>query len=104
MAIAIDPELEAWVWSPSKRVADALGWSSQDSLSEWLIEQGYDFGQNNKPVRPKEAMETVLRHCKRPKSPTHFQKIAQTVNLNACVDPSFLKFRNQLQTWFPRIA
>ena len=53
-AIAIDPELENWVWSNSPQVDLALGWKGRHpSLSEWLVQDGFAQVRDKKPTRPK---------------------------------------------------
>ena len=101
-AIAIDPELENWVWSNSPQVDLALGWKGrQPSLSEWLVQEGFAQIRYNKPARPKEAMEKALRMSKKSRSSSIFMQLAETVGVEACADPAFNKFRDTLRTWFP---
>ncbi len=38
VAVVLDPEIEAWVWSDSPHVADILGWDNS-SLRVWLLGQ-----------------------------------------------------------------
>lgn len=59
--LALEPELESWVWSRSTVVARALGWNDPEPLYAHLAELGFAFGERGKPVRPKEALEHVLR-------------------------------------------
>jgi hypothetical protein len=101
-AIVIDPELERWVWSHSPHVATALGWIGRPiDLRRWLVDQGFlAEATQAKPSRPKEAMEAVLRHVRKPRSSAIYRTIATTVSLAGCDDPSFVKFRQTLQSWF----
>jgi len=96
--IVLEPELEAWVWSSSPHVPKTLGLTlkqMQQILSR--------FPQNNrgKPERPKEAMEECLRQAKIPRSSSIYANLAKTVGLKRCAEPSFTKFRDTLQKWFP---
>jgi hypothetical protein len=101
-AIAIDPELENWVWSNSPHVDLALGWKGrQPSLSEWLVQDGFVQVRYNKPARPKEAMEKALRMSKKSRSSSVFKLLAETVGVEGCADSAFNKFRETLKTWFP---
>ena len=101
-AIAIDPELENWVWRNSPQVDLALGWKGrQPTLSEWLVQDGFVRVRYNKPTRPKEAMEKALRICKKGRSSSVFKQLAETVGVESCADPAFNKFRDTLRTWFP---
>lgn len=101
-AIVIDPELENWVWGHSPHVATALGWTDKEQgIREWLLEEEFlAEATQAKPSRPKEAMEAVLRHVRRPRSSAIYRAIASTVSLAGCNDPSFVKFRQALHGWF----
>ncbi len=101
-AIVIDPELENWVWSASPHVADALGWQNRnDELRNWLEEEGYKFSEHHKPNNPKEAVEAALEKAYYPRSSHIYAQIADTVSLQNCTDPAFLKLKTTLKTWFP---
>lgn len=76
--IALDPELEVWVWSPSKHVADVLGFSPED-LAKTL--EKFDKMPTGKPKRPKEALRHVLKVKGRPPSADIFRKLAKNVSL-----------------------
>lgn len=97
--IVFDPELEIWVWSDSPHVAKALGWE-QTEINSWLQQKKFCSLGNQKPTRPKEAMEEALREKKIPRSSYIYKEIASQVSLKNCSDPSFLKFREVLQRWF----
>lgn len=96
--IALEPELEAWVWSSSHHVPEVLGLTPEQLRQ--ILER---FPKNHfgKPQRPKEAMEECLRQAKIPRSSSIYAKLAETVGLKNCVEPSFVKFRRTLQKWFP---
>jgi len=96
--IVLEPELEAWVWSSSPHVPKVLG-LTLEQMQQILSR----FPQNNfgKPERPKEAMEECLRQAKIPRSSSIYAELAETVGLQNCVDPTFVKFRQTLQEWFP---
>jgi len=96
--IALEPELEAWVWSSSHHVPKVLG-LTPEQLQQIL--QRFPKTHLGKPQRPKEAMEECLRQAKIPRSSSIYAKLAQTVGLKNCVDPTFVKFRQTLQKWFP---
>lgn len=101
-AVVIDPELEMWVWSDSPHVDRVLGWHDrQPELRAWLMEQGFLDRQGTKPARPKEAFQAALRYVRKPLSPSLFSALAEKVGLGRCTDPSFLKLKELLQTWFP---
>jgi len=96
--IVLEPELEAWVWSSSHHVPKVLGLTPQKMQQ---ILQRFPINHLGKPQRPKEAMEECLRQAKIPRSSSIYAELAETVGLQNCVDPSFVKFRQTLQKWFP---
>ena len=101
-AIAIDPELENWVWSDSPQVDIALGWKGRHpDLREWLVQDGFIQERNTKPTRPKEAMDKALRISNKSHSSSVFKQIAEKVSVEGCSDPAFNKLRGTLRSWFP---
>lgn len=101
-AIVIDPEVEMWVWSNSPHVENILGWDGQNpNLRDWLIVKQFLVEGQNKPARPKESLEAVLRKVKKPRSSSIYKQIAERVSLNNCVDPSFIKLKESVRLWFP---
>lgn len=103
-AIAIEPELENWVFSDSPEVDNVIGWSNrQPTLRNWLEEIGFLTSGKIKPSRPKEAMEAALKYVRSPRSSALYKKLAELVGLGRCTDPAFLKLKTTLQTWFPDI-
>jgi hypothetical protein len=100
-AVVIDPELEAWVWSPSPAVGHALGWTANEpQLRTWLHDRGMLQPGHAKPDVPKEAMHAALRKAGRPTSPAIFAEIAERVSFASCVDPAFEKLVATLRKWF----
>lgn len=100
-AVVLDPELEIWVWSDSPHVAECLGWKDQPlTLREWLQQNELLREGSLKPDDPKKAMEMALRIARKPRSSAIYQKLANTVGLSRCQDPSFIKLRNILHSWF----
>ena len=59
--IVLEPELEAWVWSSSPHVPEALGLTPEQMQQ---ILQRFPQNRLGKPQRPKEAMEECLRQAK----------------------------------------
>ncbi len=96
--IVIEPELEAWVWCPSPHVPKVLGLTPEQVQQ---ILSRFPKNHLGKPKRPKEAMEECLRQAKIPRSSSIYAELAETVGLKNCVEPSFVKFRQTLQKWFP---
>lgn len=103
--IVIEPELEVWVWSNSPHVDKGLGWAGHSSsLRDWLVQEGYVCVGQNKPVRPKEALEAALRQVGKPRSADIYRFIAEKVSLGKCTDPAFLKLKSTLIGWFPEAS
>jgi hypothetical protein len=102
-AIAIDPELEIWVWSDSPKVDRVLGWTGRNpSLREWLKEEKKLWPVGSpKPDDPKTAMKSALRNVRKPLSSSLFRNLADTVSVHRCTDPAFDKFKATLSRWFP---
>jgi hypothetical protein len=101
VAIAIDPELEIWVWSDSPQVDDVLGWRQREpQLRDWLRNEGFLTGDNVKPSAPKRAVDEALRIAGKGRSSSIFGQLAQRVSVARCEDPAFLKFKATLQKWF----
>jgi len=96
VAIALDPELEVWVWSRSPHVAQALG-LPQAELEQIL--ENVPATPEGKPQRPKETMLTALHRSGRPWSARIFQELAERVSLLAH-ERAFDKLRSTLQAWF----
>ncbi|HEX3999331.1 MAG TPA: hypothetical protein VHX65_12335 [Pirellulales bacterium] len=100
-AVVIEPELEAWVWSDSPPIATVLAWPDEvGSLRQWLELQGFSNDALGKPVKPKEALERVLRERRTPRSSSIYFRLAATVSLRRCLDPAFAKLRATFQDWF----
>lgn len=101
-AVVIDPELEIWIWSQSPEVDRALGWSGANpDLRSALKTEGLLTESFAKPMDPKAAMKYALRKARVNPSASIYFEIAQNVSFKRCEDPSFIKFRTILQTWFP---
>jgi len=99
--VVIEPELEAWVWSDTPHVDEALGWKDKrPSLREWLISEGFLAEDDTKPGRPKEAMEKALRLARKKRSSAVYGQLAKRVSFQRCTDPSFLRLRQVLAGWF----
>lgn len=99
-AIVIEPELETWVWGSDNAVKQAIEWPSNQSIRKWLLNDGFEFEDNNKPKRPKEAFQAVLRNARQPRSSMLYEILASRLSLERCTDNAFLRLRNQLRDWF----
>ncbi len=99
--IVLDPELEIWVWSDSPHVDDQLGWAGRKlDLRTWLRKQQLLKPRQQKPDRPKEALEAALQVVRLPRSSAIYKALAQKVSLARCSDRAFLKLKTILQAWF----
>jgi len=99
--IVIDPELESWVWKNSPHVSNSIGWENRlDDLYLWLREHGFIRENETRPSHPKEALEAALRKVKKPRSSSIYSELGAKLSLKNCVDPSFLKLKSHLQSWF----
>jgi len=101
-SVVIEPEVDVWIWGSDNAVEEVIEWRSGKRLREWLRDEGYTFDANDKPARPKEAMEAALKVAGTPRSSALYQRIAEKISLSRCADNSFLRLRNQLREWFPR--
>ncbi len=104
--VVIDPELESWVWAPSRNVSEALGWGSNfEELRTWLCDRGLWPADEPKPPDPKRAMRTAIRNARptrRPRlSATLFDRIARGSHPRNCSDPALNEMRETLRSWFP---
>lgn len=99
--IAIEPELENWLWQDNPHVAQVLRYNRQPPLRQLLAQNNWWPQGAVKPPRPKEAAEWVLRQTRQPRSSSIYQQLAARISINGCTDPAFLAMHTQLRTWFP---
>lgn len=100
-SIVITPEVDAWVWGSDRAVAAAIAWNEPTSIRTWLREQGFSFGPNDKPQRPKEALERLLLQLQIPRSSALYEDVCSKISLQKCKDEAFIRVRQQLLEWFP---
>jgi hypothetical protein len=99
--IVLDPELEIWVWSESPHVNYQLGWGGRKlNLRTWLRKQQLLKPRQQKPDRPKEALEAALAVVRLPRSSAIYRALAEKVSLARGSDRAFLKLKATLQFWF----
>jgi len=101
-SIVIEPELDVWVWGADNAVEAVIEWPAGKSVREWLRERGFTFEANEKPTRPKEALEAALRIPGLPRSSALYQTIAEKISLRRCGDEAFIRLRKQLLGWFAK--
>ena len=99
-AIVIEPELDIWLWGSNEAMRQVLDCEIPD-VREWLHERGYTFGENDKPVRPKEAIQELLFEMKQPRSSVVYKELTSRLTLRRCKDPAFNRLKTTLQQWFP---
>lgn len=100
--IVISPELEVWVWSPSPRVEDAMGWRDRDpKLRAWLQQQNLWPAEAAKPPDPERAFREAMRKVHLPPSSSIFRQLAASVGLKHCEDAAFQEILGILRGWFP---
>jgi hypothetical protein len=100
-AIVIEPEVDIWIWGSDNALSNALQWSGRQSIREWLANNAYTFDGNQKPVRPKEALDRLLRHLEQPRSSVLYERTTSKISLAKCVDEAFNRLKLTLQSWFP---
>lgn len=98
--IALDPELEVWIWVNSPHVPNELGMTWQQ-IKELAEEKGYWSPDAAKPTHPKELLEEVLYRTRRRRSSALFMRLAGSVGLADCQDTAFVRLRETLRAWFP---
>ena len=101
-SIVIEPELDVWVWGADNAIEVVIEWPTGKRLREWLRDHGFTFDANEKPTRPKEALEAALRVPGVPRSSALYQAIAEKISLRRCSDQAFIRLRNHLLRWFPK--
>ncbi|MEP7218843.1 MAG: hypothetical protein ABI876_07990 [Bacteroidota bacterium] len=99
-AIVIEPELDVWMWGSDNALRTELRPPFNPPIRDWLRERGFEFTSEQKPVRPKEAMEHLLREIRLPRSSAIYEKIATRISIPRCTDPAFLRLRTTLLGWF----
>lgn len=99
--VAIDPEVEAWVWGGTAALEQVITWTSPPSLQEWLVQNHWISPGQPKPELPKEAFRDALRRVKKAPFAPLFRKIAGRMSFQNCQDRAFNKLINTLRTWFP---
>ena len=103
-AIVIEPELDTWMWGSDNAIEEVIHWPPGHAIRAWLREHGFELRSNGKPDRPKEALESLLRQVKLPRSSALYQDIARKISLRRCQDAAFQRLRTQLAAWFPPLA
>ena len=99
--IAIDPELDEWIWQDSPILENVLRHQGATTLRAILATRNlWPLGQA-KPPEPKNVFNQIRQENGVKKSSSVFRRIAAEVPIAACVDPEFKRLVATLQTWFP---
>ncbi len=99
--IAIDPELENWLWQDKPQVAEILRYRDAPPLRQYLADQDWWPLDQSKPPRPKEATEWILRQTRQPRSSAIYEQLAEKISVIGCTDQAFAEMRATLLAWFP---
>jgi hypothetical protein len=99
--VVVEPEVDIWIWGADNALQQALDWPLAQGIRPWLQAQGFTFDADNKPARPKEALDAMVPVHRQPRSSALYEKITGQISLRRCTDPAFLRLRAALQTWFP---
>ncbi len=100
-AIVIEPEVDVWMWGSDNALAVILGRPGDQGIRDWLRQRGSEFSEQDKPLRPKEALEALVEELRQPRSSSIYQKIAGRISLNRCTDPAYRRLHQRLEGWFP---
>ena len=111
-AIAIEPELEAWLWNGAARVAEELGWGGDyNGLRQYLASMDLWPEADRKPPDPKRAAREAVRaarvRSRARRSPVKFRRLASQISptvLGGCQDAAFGALIGTLRRWFPATA
>lgn len=99
-AIVIVPEVDVWLWGADNALRECLRWPLPGSIRSWLEGEGFVFGADGKLVRPKEALDKMVRIHQQPRSSALYEKITGRISLQRCTDAAFLRLRAALNSWF----
>lgn len=99
--IAIEPELENWIWQRNPLLIEVLRYRSGPDFFTLLMQQDWWLAGQAKPPRPKETLEWVLRQTRRPRSSAIYEELASRISIKGCSDAAFRELHATLQAWFP---
>ncbi|MBI4704499.1 MAG: hypothetical protein HY744_25635 [Deltaproteobacteria bacterium] len=102
LAIVLDPELEAWLVGAHRHFGKVSGVDVADAR-QWLAEREWWPRQQDKPARPKEALEAWLRAHGARRTSANYRRImkAASLRVESCRCASFRRFATALRRWFP---
>jgi hypothetical protein len=86
VAIVIDPELEAWIWGDWTVLASSIRWTGSGAgLKKFLIQQQLLRLDQDKPPRPKEALQRAMKHVQIRFTSAVHQSMARHAAFARCV-------------------
>lgn len=98
--IVFNPESEVWLWVNSFHFYNYFDFKSFEELKSYLFNKGFWDLDRNKPEKPKEAFEYLLKEKQIPRSSSIYANFAGKVSFQNCQDTSFLKFKQTIFNWF----
>lgn len=107
-----DPEIEGWLRLDSDHVHTLLqerARRNRNGIEQWrsiLNDALASYGgvsDNGKAKAPKEVFHELLKHYGIPPSNSLFQYLGNKESLKRCVVPSYLRFLDIMQGWFPAV-
>ncbi|MFP4465957.1 MAG: methylation-associated defense system protein MAD4 [Candidatus Goldiibacteriota bacterium] len=98
--VVIKPELEEWIWVNEVHLRAICDYQELSSIYQLLNENGFCMRNEEKPQRPKEAFEYILRYTETPRSSNLFANVASRASYQRCKDVSFKKFLDYMNKWF----
>ncbi|MCL2822942.1 MAG: hypothetical protein FWD57_03030 [Polyangiaceae bacterium] len=101
LVLVLVPEVDVWLWTRTDHTAKALGWGSWRELEPVLERHGWWTREQLKPPKPKEAAAWATGAKNVARSASIYGRIAKTVGIERCSDPSFVTLRKTLRKWFP---
>ena len=101
--IVVAPEIDVWLWGSDNAIRDVFEWPRASSIRDFLRGKGFEFTADNKPLRPKEALEAMVPIHRQPRSSALYFAVTYRISLQNCTDRAFISFREQLQKWFPDV-
>ncbi len=98
------PEADTWIWTSAPCTATELGWPDLSTLHSALrnhLPTPWLAPDSIKPAHPKEAAEWAVRQMKRKRRDTGlYRRIAKSVSLQRCQDPTAQQLLQTLWGWF----
>lgn len=99
-SVVIAPELDTWIWGGDNALREVFRWPLMGPIRDWLQAEGFEIDSAGKPIRPKEALQAMVRIHRLPRSSALYEKVATRISLKRCHDAAFVRLRAQLQCWF----